>query len=172
MRDYVTEKGAAAFGTRLRRISERLDRDVRELYRLHGHDFEPSWFPVFVALAEEGPMSVGDLAERMRISHAAVSQIRGKLTRARLVVARADVADHRRQLLQLTARGRALAERLAPLWAAIARTTDAICRAHAPRLLQELDALETALDESSLLERVAPKRRARPRSKEKIHVVS
>jgi hypothetical protein len=42
MKDFVTEKGAAAFGTRLRRISERLDRDVRELYRLHGHNFEPS----------------------------------------------------------------------------------------------------------------------------------
>jgi DNA-binding MarR family transcriptional regulator len=117
-------------------------------------------------------MSVGELAERMKISHAAVSQIRGKLTKARLVAARADVVDHRRQLLQLTARARSLAERLTPLWAAIARTTDEICRAHAPRLLQQLDALEAALDESSLLDRVSPKRRVRPKSKEKIHVAS
>jgi len=167
MSDFVIEKGTAAFGTRLRRLSERLDRDVRELYRRHGHDFEPSWFPVFVALAEEGPMSVGGLAGRMGISHAAVSQIRGKLSKAGLVHARADVADHRRQLLQLTARGRALAKRLAPLWAMIARATDEICRERAPRLLQQLEALEAALDERSLLDRVVPRRRVRSPSRAK-----
>jgi DNA-binding MarR family transcriptional regulator len=168
MKDLVTEKGAAAFGTRLRRLSERMDRDVRELYRRHAHDFEPGWFPVFVALAEEGPMSVGDLAQRMRISHAAVSQIRGKLSKAHLISVRADAADQRRQLLQLTARGHALAKRLAPLWSAIAKATDDICRKHAPHLLQQLEALEAALDERSLLERVAPGR-ARSLSKEKVH---
>lgn len=162
MRDFVVEKGTAAFGTRLRRLSERMDRDVRELYRLHGVDFEPSWFPVFAALSELGPMSVGDLAARMQISHPAVSQIRVKLAKAGLVRARADAADARRQMLQLTDKGRALAARLRPLWAKLARTTEQMCRENAPALLDQLRALEAALDERSLFDRVSKAGNGKP----------
>jgi DNA-binding MarR family transcriptional regulator len=154
MRDFVIDKGTSAFGTRLRRLSERLDRDVRELYRLNGIEFEPSWYPVVIALAEIGPMSVGDLATRMRITHAAVSQIRAKLLKAGLVRVRADADDQRRQMLQLTEKGRALTNRLGPLWAAIAQTTERLCRDHAPELLAQLTAVDAALDQRSLLDRV------------------
>lgn len=168
MRDFVIDKGTSAFGTRLRRLSERLDRDVRELYRLNGIDFEPSWYPVVIALAEIGPMSVGDLAARMRITHAAVSQIRAKLLKAGLVRVRADVEDQRRQMLQLTEKGRALVNRLRPLWAAIAQSTERLCRDHAPEILAQLTAIDVALDQRSLLERVTEttdRKSRRPRAK-------
>jgi DNA-binding MarR family transcriptional regulator len=163
MRDYVIDKGSAAFGTRLRRLSERMDRDVRELYRLNDVDFEPSWFPVFVALSDLGPMSVGDLATRMRITHVAVSQIRAKLLKAGLVRVRADTADQRRQMLQLTEKGRALVNRLRPLWAAITQATEQLCRESAPQLLAQLTAVETALDQQSLLDRVTDITARKPR---------
>ena len=35
MGDTIRQKGAAAFGTRLRRLSEQLDRQVEALYRAH-----------------------------------------------------------------------------------------------------------------------------------------
>ncbi|MCE9521422.1 MAG: MarR family transcriptional regulator [Alphaproteobacteria bacterium] len=155
MNDFIAGKGHAAFGTRLRRLSERLDRDVRELYRAQGLDFEPSWFPVFVALSEVGAMSVGELAAHMRITHAAVSQIRGRLLKDGLVRVRADSSDHRRQMLQLTERGEALIERLRPLWRAIAEVTEGLNRLHSPKLLEELSAFEAALDQRSLFARVS-----------------
>jgi len=176
MRDFVIDKGTSAFGTRLRRLSERLDRDVRELYRLNGVEFEPSWYPVFIALSEIGPMSVGDLAARMRITHAAVSQIRAKLLKAGLVRVRADAEDQRRQMLQLTEKGRALANRLHPLWAAIAQTTERLCRDFAPDLLAQLTAIDVALDQRSLLDRVtditARKQRPPRAKKEKAYASS
>lgn len=154
MSDFITGKGHAAFGTRLRRLSERMDRDVRELYRAHGLDFEPSWFPVFAALSELGAMSVGELAAHMRITHAAVSQIRGRLLKDGLVRVRADASDHRRQMLQLTERGEALVERVRPLWRAIAEVTEALNRQFSPKLLAELSAFEGALEGRSLFARV------------------
>lgn len=154
MNDFIKSKGHGAFGTRLRRLSERMDRDVRELYRAHGFDFEPSWFPVFAALSELGAMSVGELAAHMRITHAAVSQIRGRLLKDGLVRVRADAADHRRQMLQLTERGEALAERLRPLWRTIAEVTEALNQQVSPKLLAELSAFEGALDQRSLFVRV------------------
>ena len=50
MRDYIRQRGAAAFGTRLRRLSERLDREVQAIYRERAIAFEPRWFPIVTAL--------------------------------------------------------------------------------------------------------------------------
>src|ERR1700759_1639015 len=85
MTDYVRQKGVAAFGTRLRRLSERLDRQVQALYRAHDSAFQPRWFALVVALRERGVLSVGELAALLGITHAAISQLRGELIKAGLV---------------------------------------------------------------------------------------
>lgn len=154
MSDFIKGRGVGAFGTRLRRLSERLDRDIREAYRARGIEFEPTWFPVFAALDELGPRSVGELAAHTGVSHAAVSQIRGKLLYEGWIVVKADSADLRRQMLQITPKGRVLIARLRPLWRAIAEATEALCKESAPNILTNLDGIEAALDRTSMLQRV------------------
>jgi DNA-binding MarR family transcriptional regulator len=150
MADFIQRQGAAAFGTRLRRLSGRIDREVQALYRRHGIDFEPRWFPVFLVLDELGPLSVGDLAVRIGVSHAAISQVRGRLVAYGLVRVSSHAVDRRRQVLALTARGRTKARRMRPLWEAIAAATGVLCAEGAPRLLDQLDGLEAALDRQAL----------------------
>src|ERR1700749_3152951 len=60
MTDIIREQGTAAFGTRLRRLSERLDRQVQALYRAHDVGFEPRWYPVVTMLHAHGGLSVGE----------------------------------------------------------------------------------------------------------------
>ena len=153
MTDFVREKGLAAFGTRLRRLSEQLDREVQGLYREAELDFEPRWFPVVTALAERGPATVGELAEALGVSHAAVSQVRGPLVDRGLIRARSDARDLRRQVLQLTDAGFAAIEPLRPLWAAITAVTAELC-GEAPALLAGLEGLESALARKGLGARV------------------
>lgn len=154
MTDFVTAKGAAAFGTRLRRLSESLDRDVQALYRAHGAKFEPRWFAAVAALVECGPLSVGELAAKIGITHAAISQVRGELLRHGLIRVTPDPADRRRQIMQLSAKGRHQAESLQPLWNAIAHATEVLCAEQAPRLLALLDRIEAALASKPLAARV------------------
>jgi len=155
MNDFIKAKGMAAFGTRLRRLSERLDRDVQGLYRAHGADFEPRWFPVVMALLDRGSLSVGELASMIGITHAAVSQVRGELIARGMAHVARDPADGRRQMLELSAKARRQCEILAPLWAAIMRSTEMLCLAEAPHLLAELNRLEDALAFKSMAARVA-----------------
>ena len=149
----MREKGLAAFGTRLRRLSERLDRDVQGLYREVGVEFEPRWFPVVTALAERGPATVGELAEALGVSHAAVSQVRGPLAERGLVRTELDPHDHRRQILALTDAGFAAIAPLRPLWAAITAATAALSD-EVPGLLAALEGLEVALAREGLGARV------------------
>lgn len=153
MTDFVREKGVAAFGTRLRRLSERLDRDVQALYREAAVDFEPRWFPVVTALWERGPATVGELAEALGVTHASVSQVRAALAERGLVATDADPRDLRRQIVRLTDAGLAAVGVLEPLWAAVTAATTELC-AEAPELLAGLGALEAALARRGLGARV------------------
>jgi len=155
MKDVIQQRGSAAFGTRLRRLSEKLDRQVQALYRAHDLGFEPRWFPVFALLNEHGPLSVGELAALIGITHAAVSQVRGELIRQRLVRAKADPADRRRQIVELTDKGKALCRKLRPLWQAVARATDALWAETAPGFLDQLDRVEAAIERNPMNMRAA-----------------
>lgn len=153
MTDFVREQGLAAFGTRLRRLSEGLDRDVQALYREAGVEFEPRWFPVVTVLAARGPATVGELAEALGVSHAAVSQVRAQLAERGLLCTALDPRDHRRQILGLTDAGFAAIAPLRPLWAAITAAT-AELTAEVPALLPALEALEAALARKGMGARV------------------
>ncbi|MFI4902505.1 MAG: MarR family winged helix-turn-helix transcriptional regulator [Burkholderiales bacterium] len=155
MRDYIRQRGTAAFGTRLRRLSERVDREVQAIYRERALAFEPRWFPIVSALHAHRTLSVGDLAELIGVTHAAVSPLRAELIAAGLVRTRPDRADQRRLLVELTPGGRRMVARLLPLWTAIADGTALLCAEAAPDLLDELDRIEAALGERSLKDRVA-----------------
>jgi len=78
----TNQAGAAAIGARLRRLSERIDRDAGRLYAEAGIDFEQRWFGVINLLALLGPRTVGELASFLGVSHASVSQVRRKSGRA------------------------------------------------------------------------------------------
>lgn len=143
-----------AFGSRLRRLLDRMDREVQAVYRAAGERFEPRWYAVFAALRDDGPLTVGALSRRLGISHAAVSQIRTALEAEGLIRGAADPRDGRRQVLSLTARGQDTAARLAPLWSAIAAAVGEILAEHAPTLPAELDALEQAIERRGLAARV------------------
>lgn len=153
-RDFIRAKRHGAFGTRLRRLSEALDRQVQAIYRAHDSGFEPRWFPIITALSECGPLSVGELATLIGITHVAVSQVSSELKRAGLIRVTTDPNDRRRQVLELSAKGRAGIERLQPLWRALARATEELCAKEAPHLLAELDSLEEAIARKPLPERV------------------
>ena len=143
-----------AFGSRLRRLLERMDREVLAVYRASGERFEPRWYGVFAALRYDGPLAVGELSRRLGISHAAVSQIRTALEAEGLIRGAADPRDGRRQVLSLTAKGREAASRLAPLWSAIAAALGDLLAEHAPTLPAGLDALEQAIERRGLADRV------------------
>ncbi|MCA3255393.1 MAG: MarR family transcriptional regulator [Alphaproteobacteria bacterium] len=150
--DYPQSRGGAALGARLRRLSERIDRDADRLYAELGVEFEQRWFGVLNQLALNGPMAVGQLADALGVSHAAISQTRASLLGKRLIEIGDDVHDARKRVLRLSADGVALVRRLAPVWGALEAVASDLA-ASAPGLIEALDRLEAALDRRSLRDR-------------------
>jgi DNA-binding MarR family transcriptional regulator len=146
--------GGAAIGALLRRLSDRIDRDAGRVYATLGVSFEQRWMGVLDLLARQGPMSVKELADDLKISHPSVSQTRGSLLAAGLVAERPDPTDGRRRTLYLTPEGQALVETLAPTWAALDKVGRAL-NAEAGDVVSVLIGLEAALDRASILDRAA-----------------
>jgi DNA-binding MarR family transcriptional regulator len=150
--DYPLTSGGGALGARLRRLSERIDRDAGRLYAQAGIPFEQRWYGVLNQLVLRGPLSVGELAQLLGITQASVSQTRQSLAAAGLIGWETDPADGRRRTLHLTPQGQALVARLVPLWAMLIATA-AELDAEAGHVTAALDRLDQALDRRSLYER-------------------
>ncbi len=156
---FFARTGVMALGSRLRRFSDLVTQDAAAIFRLADLEFEPRWFPVFYVLAEEGPLSVGEVAERIGQTHASVSQVARQMQRSGVVAFQNDAADGRRRLLALTATGRHMQQYMEPLYADVQQAVQEMLDATSPAFWPALRALEEALSKHSLLERVREVRR-------------
>lgn len=73
----------------------------------------PQYLVMLALWGEDGPMTVGSLGDRLRLDSGTLTPLLKRLEAADLVVRRRDPADERRVLLEVTANGRALRERVA-----------------------------------------------------------
>jgi MarR family transcriptional regulator, organic hydroperoxide resistance regulator len=151
--DYARSLGGAGIGARLRRLSEQIDGDAARVYASLGIDFEQRWFGVLNQLALNGPATVGELASRLRITHASVSQTRHSLEKAGYIKSKADKVDARRRRLELTGAGLQMVKRLKSLWQTFEEVSLELT-AESGDLMASLDMLDDALARQSMLERI------------------
>jgi DNA-binding MarR family transcriptional regulator len=143
-------------GTRLRHLLETLDSGVAAVYPRLGlaDGFRPRFTPVVRALAAGGPVSIRELADILGVTHSAASQTVAQMVRQDLVVTEAGT-DARRRIVRLTAKAEALLPALEREWAATLAAVRAF-EAELPYSLSRLveEAL-TALDRTSLQDRIS-----------------
>ena len=163
--DYSRGARGAALAARLRRLSERFDRDATRLYAAQNIRFEQRWYGILNQLVLNGPMSIGDIAQTLRITHVSVSQASRSLEAAGLIASAASAEDARRRALSLTQKGNVLVAQLSPLWLALNSVAEEL-NAEAGDVVRLLDRLDDALAHKSLFDRVADKLGIVPREKE------
>jgi DNA-binding MarR family transcriptional regulator len=150
--DLIAAYASAGVGARLRRLSERIDREARSVYKHVGIDFEQRWVGVLVLLIERRAMTVGELAQALGITQPSVSQTLRSLQTAKLVVAQLDPRDPRRRIQRLTKAGSAFVARARPVWEALMEAARDLDRAGID-IVTPLARIERELDEKSLYER-------------------
>jgi len=152
--DLIVELGTLAFASRLRRLHERLVKDVGRVYAGLGFRFQPRWFLAVYRLHTAGHQGVTELASCLSLSHAAINQMAAELTQAGWMVKSRQRGDDRKRMLGLTRRGKALAVRLEPVWEEIRQATLELFKEAGADPLRHLAAVEGALDKQSVYNRV------------------
>lgn len=147
--DFLRKLGRTSLGTRLRRLTERLNTAVGQLYR-DRLGFEQRWFALTLLLGEKGEMRIGDAAAALGLSHVSVVQAAREMQRAGLLEKRLDAADRRVTLLALTSEGTWMLARVKAISRLVDKVTDEMLAETAPDFIRSLDRLDDALQAEDL----------------------
>jgi DNA-binding MarR family transcriptional regulator len=148
----IDDLGILAIATRMQRLAERMRKDGLLIYKAHGIDFEPKWFPVVYTLHLKSAMSVVELANEIGYSHPSTISLLKELEKLKLIRSAKDKTDERKRLLQLTDKGKALITQMEPVWQVmIAATTQLIDTPN--NLMKAMEEVEQQLEIQSFYQR-------------------
>lgn len=143
--DLLTDLGALALGSRLKRLAESLMQDGLRVYQRVEAGFEPRWFPVFIYLYHKGPTSITELARGLGVSHPGVNKIAGELIEARLVTPYRDRTDKRKRVLALTSLGKEKQKELEPIWRSIRQALQGLVDEGGGDFIRSLTTIEESI---------------------------
>lgn len=160
MEDFVKDLGYLTLGTRLKRLGERMQAEVSRLAFEEGHNVQAGLLPALGILAQRGPTTVGDLALALGIAQPGVTRMLGQLKKLKLVTSDRTKSDQRQRLISLTKAGHSIvAATRDDLWPRIEKAVADLCKDLNGPLIEQLAAIEDALDQQPLDQRAARKRK-------------
>jgi DNA-binding MarR family transcriptional regulator/ribosomal protein S18 acetylase RimI-like enzyme len=106
MLDVIRDKQHLFLGSRLKRLAEQMQGDVTLVARRAGISIQPGQYPLLAILDENGPQTIGELAQAMRMSQPAITKNADRLIEAGLIEVSRNDADRRQRLVSLSAAGR------------------------------------------------------------------
>lgn len=144
--DLMSDLGALALGSRLKRLSDRMMKSVSEIYRNSGLDFESKWFPLFYLLSKEGEKGIMEIAEILHISHPGVIQLAKEMEKAGWIVSEKSEKDARKRNLKLTEKAWQSLPQLEEMWVSFKENNTKIIRSSQQNILLALEEIEQFLD--------------------------
>lgn len=147
--DVIKELGPAFLGSRLKRLSERLQSGAVRITADAGLQVQPSHMPILAAL-EGAPLTIGQLVLAMGISQPGVTRSVGQLVELGLVRSRHG-ADQRQRSISLTKEGRrVLARAKLQVWPKAETAVRAILGDELDRFMDAVATIEDALADAPL----------------------
>ncbi|WP_206156098.1 MarR family winged helix-turn-helix transcriptional regulator [Chitinophaga fulva] len=152
MINAIDQSGILAISTRLQRLGELLRKDGQQIYKAHGIDFEPKWFPVVYSLHANEVLSVVEIAHEIGYTHPSTISLLKELEAQKLVRSRKDKTDTRKRLISLTEKGQQLVTEMKPVWELItAALTDLTNTSN--NIMHAINEVEARFREKSFFER-------------------
>jgi DNA-binding MarR family transcriptional regulator/N-acetylglutamate synthase-like GNAT family acetyltransferase len=142
--DVLRELGPAFLGSRLKRLSERLQSGAARIAADAGLKAQPSHMPILAAL-EGAPLTIGQLVQAIGISQPGITRSVGQLVELGLVKSR-NGADQRQRTISMTKEGeRVLAQAKLDVWPKAEAAVRALLGEDLGRFMEIVGKMETAL---------------------------
>jgi DNA-binding MarR family transcriptional regulator len=154
--NFYQDLGFLVFGSRLKRLGDTFINDVNRIYKDNRIDFDASWFPVFYILSKKKEISIKEIADDLKVSHSAISQLISSLQNKGLIKSVVSKKDARHRVITFTAKGEKLLQKIQPVWNALEKAMNELAEesAHSKKILKSLTGLESGIKEKSLFERI------------------
>ena len=158
--DVIRELGHLALGTRLKRLGERLQSQTQRILDGYELPIQAAQFPFLAAIDRLEAATVGELAEAVGVTQPAATRALAQLAEAGYVEIVQAEGDQRRKSVTLSRQGKRLVELgKREVWPVIEAAVKDACRGASGPLLDQLAAIEDALEREPLERRVRGRRR-------------
>jgi DNA-binding MarR family transcriptional regulator/N-acetylglutamate synthase-like GNAT family acetyltransferase len=155
--DYLKELKGLALASRMKRIVESLNSDMREIYLARQINFEPLLMPVMKLLQQKGELTINEIADHLKLSQPAVTQFCNILQGKKYINVKTGQLDKRKRLISISEQGHKVAHELTPVWNAVDTSVTAMLGASKHDLLKSLEDFESQYNSKSLKARVLEK---------------
>lgn len=155
--DYIRQLGPVVLDHRFRRMTETLLRTAEEIYEAKGLSFRGRWASTYQLLYNEGPLAVGQIADRLRLTHPGVIGITDEMLAVEIVAAVRDPDDARRRMLALTPRGKRMSSELFDIWKKLGEAQRRRFTAAGCDIMKVIERVEDGLLQRSLSSEVLEK---------------
>lgn len=152
--DTLNRLGELGLATRLKRLSERLSKDVSLVYSKMNIDFEARWFPVIYTLKKKSQMNITEIAHELGITHTAVIQLVDELGKKGYINSLKSKKDERSRIISLSGKGKKLFGALMPVWGKIKKANEELIKNAGGDIISLLNRIEKELDKRSMYERI------------------
>lgn len=151
--DLLAGFGVGFLGSRLKRLAERMQADAAEVARFLDLPVQPAQMSLLMTIRLHGPISVGELAQRLQLAQPTVTRALGAL--GDFIEARPAPGDARSKRLALTPAGESLMIRVqTELLPRIEPAAAQLVEGLVGDFMQGLTKVEARLAEKSLLSRI------------------
>lgn len=157
----IDQIGVLAISSRLQRLSDTLRKDGALIYKEHGINFEPKWFPVVFVLNQKSPISIVDLANELGFAHPSVIQLVKELEKEKIVKSFSHKKDGRKRLLELTPKASKVIEQMKPVWTNMTAALESM--PEIKNVMKTIDKIEFQLQKESIYNRVKKRMRYIPK---------
>jgi DNA-binding MarR family transcriptional regulator/N-acetylglutamate synthase-like GNAT family acetyltransferase len=155
MADILRDMGPLFLGSRLKRLGERMQADVARVIQAKGGDVQPSQYPFLAALDRYGDMTVSDMVSATGVSQPAVTRSLALLLDLGLVETNHIHRDQRHKTISLSEAGKTVMQQSKmDIWPQVDSAAIGLCANLSGSLLEQLGAIEDALAEKDLFQRV------------------
>lgn len=146
--------GVLTLGSRLKRLSDHLFIQVQEIYSQCEIPISATYFPILRLLQKTGSLSVMEIADRLHLSHPAVSKQTTKMIKESLLEKTVDEQDQRRSSLQLSKLGLSAMQRVEPVLQEMRIILEKMTAFSSENFMDALSILESEVLSGSLADKV------------------
>jgi len=154
--------GKMALGSRMRMLTAKMTDDAAKIYEMYNVEgFVPKWFPVYFLLSEEGEKTITEIAEEIGHSQPSVTKIVKEMTKAGLIDGNIESKDKRRNVVNLSERGKALQSTIKMQCKDIDNAVELMMSEASHNLWEAMKEWEHLLEQKSLFKRVQDQKKLR-----------
>jgi len=156
--DQLIQYQELALGSRLKRLSDHMMKEVSKIYGELHINFDPYLMPIFKLVSEKDSLTIGELSNALNVTQPAVTQFVNSLIKRKLISTKIDKVDKRKRKVNLSKNGEKLILKLKPVWKVIDDEIKKLTHnGDNKTLLEHITYMEIELKKQSLTSRVLQK---------------